>query len=244
MGESVEAESDLWKRWQNSRDPKARTLLAERYLPYARALAAKTYARRTHSEFEFEEYLHFAVVGMMESLDRYVPGGGAQFKTFATPRINGAILNGLSHLSERQQQLAFGRRLARERVDALKLESSLSSSAGPRLLQELSQVGIGLALGFLLEGTGMLVQEDARLPDNAYSHIEFRQLQARIWQLVEQLTEREAQVIHQHYLQRKNFDEVATALRLTKGRISQLHTQALTRLGKLIRAGRQCDVVL
>ncbi len=242
-GESAEAENDLWTRWHTAREAQARKLLAEQYLPYARALAAKIYARRTHSEFEFDEYLHFAVVGMMESLDQYIPGGGAHFKTFATPRINGAILNGLNQLSERQQQLAFCRRLARERVAALRLET-VSSAAGPQLLEELSQVGIGLALGFLLEGTGMFVRDDAQLPDNAYSHIELRQLQERIWQLVEQLTEREAQVIHQHYLQRKNFDEVATALRLSRGRISQLHAQALARLGKSIRAGSRCDVVL
>jgi RNA polymerase sigma factor FliA len=235
-------ERELWERWHEARDPGARALLADRYLPYARALAAKCYARRAHNEFEFNEYLHFAVVGMMESLDRYMPDRGAQFKTFATPRINGAILNGLDGLSERQQQIGLRRRLARERIESLKTESG-TLDRGHRLLQDLGDIGIGLALGFLLEGTGMLVDADDQLPDNAYAHIELRQLRERIWQLVKQLTEREAQVIHRHYFQRQNFEEIATDLVLTKGRISQLHRQGLVRIRRLAEASGNCNVV-
>lgn len=232
--EAIDAqdEDDLWRRWHDSRDATARALLSELYLPYARALAATIYSRRVHNEFEFNEYLHFAVVGMMEALDRYLPGRGAQFKTFATPRINGAILNGLDGLSERQQQIGLSRRMSRERVESLKAESA-ALDRGQKLLQELGDIGIGVALGILLEGTGMLVDAADRLPDNAYSHIELRQLRERIWQLVEQLTDREAQVINRHYRQQQSFDDIAVALQLTKGRISQLHRQALNRIRKL-----------
>jgi RNA polymerase sigma factor for flagellar operon FliA len=215
--------------------------LAERYLPYARALAAKCYARRAHGEFEFNEYLHFAVVGMMEALDRYLPDRGAQFKTFATPRISGAILNGLDGLSERQRQIGLRRRLARERVESLKTAST-TLDPGQKLLQELGDIGIGVALGFLLEGTGMLVDADDQLPDNAYSQIELRQLRERIWQLVEQLTEREGQVIRRHYLQRQDFNDIAAALQLTRGRISQLHRQGLARIRMLAETSGRCNV--
>ncbi|HVE53978.1 MAG TPA: sigma-70 family RNA polymerase sigma factor [Ramlibacter sp.] len=230
-------ERELWLRWRELRDPSAREALATLYVPYARALAAKTYSRRMHNEFEFDEYLHFGVVGMMEALDRYDPSRGAIFKTFATPRINGAILNGLEGLSERQQQIGMRRRLTQERVQSMK-ESGLSDDRGERLLRELSEIGIGLALGFLLDGTGMLAESEGHLPDNAYAHIEMRELRERIWQLVEQATPREAQVIRRHYLQQQSFDDIATALQLTKGRISQLHRQALERLRKLMGESR------
>lgn len=239
--EEPQDEADLWRRLRSSSDPAARTVLGERYLPYARALAAKCYARRAHGEFEFNEYLHFAVVGMMEALDRYVPDRGAQFKTFAMPRINGAILTGLESLSERQRQIGLRRRLARERVESLKAAST-TLDHGQKLLQELGDIGIGVALGFLLEGTGMVVDASDQLPDNAYSHIELRQLRERICQLVEQLTEREAQVIRRHYLQGQHFNDIAEALQLTNGRISQLHRQGLARIRKLAETSGSCDV--
>lgn len=233
-------EAALWQRWRAGRDEAARDLLATKYLSYARALAAKCYSRRVHNEFEFDEYFHFAVVGMMEALDRYDPDRGALFKTYATTRINGAILNGLNGLSERQQQIGLQHRLARERVESLKADEA-GRDAGQVLLQQLGDIGVGVALGFLLEGTGMLMGAEDGLPDNAYSHIELRQLRDRLWQMVEQLTEREAQVIRRHYLQQQPFDEIATALSLTRGRISQLHRQGLERMRKLLDAAR-CDV--
>jgi RNA polymerase sigma factor for flagellar operon FliA len=235
------SEDDLWERWTRQRDWSARAMLAERYLPYARALAARCFARRGHSEFEFNEYLHYAVIGMMESLDRYSVDRGAQFTTFAMTRINGAILNGLERLSERQQQIGFRRRLDRERLESLKADGV--SSHGQQLLKELSDIGLGLALGFLLEGTGMVLDPADQLPDNAYSQVELRQLREEIWRIVEQLTERETQVIQRHYLQQQSFDDIAKALQLTNGRISQLHTQGLKRLRKLLEASGRCTVV-
>lgn len=233
-------EEQLWVQWQRTGDAAVRQVLSERYLPYARALAAKSYARRVHNEFEFDEYFHFAVVGMMESFSRYVPQRGAQFKTFATPRMLGAILNGLDTLSERQQQVAFRRRLERERMDSLKALTR-APYQGQAQLQELVDIGIGVALGFLLEGTCMISPEEHSLPDNAYAPIELRQLQDWVVRLVDRLTDREAQVIRRHYFQQQAFEEIAQALQLTKGRISQLHRQGLERLRKLLKEDGACD---
>jgi RNA polymerase sigma factor for flagellar operon FliA len=236
------AEAQLWCLWHGQRDTAARQALAELYLPYARAMAARSYSRRVHNAFEFDEYFHFAVVGMMEALERYIPGGDAVFKTFATPRINGAILNGLETLSERQQQIGLARRLARERIESLHGEPDDARDPGQKLLRELGQIGVGLALGFLLEGTGMVAGIDDRLPDNAYGQIELRELRERLWLLVEQLTEREAQVFRRHYLQQVSFDQIAQSLELSKGRISQLHRQGIDRLRRLLQGPSGVDV--
>lgn len=225
-------EHALWVQWCDSRDESARDELSTYYLSYARALAARSYARRVHNEFEFAEYLHFAVVGMMEALERFKPDRGVLFKTFATPRINGAILNGLERLSERQQQVALRRRLARDRVESLSAQEP--ADQGDELLRQLADIGIGVALGFILEGTGMLTGAQETLPDNAYSDVETRQLGEQVWHLVDQLTDREAQVVRLHYQQQQSFDEIGMALQLTKGRISQLHRQALERLRKIV----------
>ncbi|MGE1005003.1 sigma-70 family RNA polymerase sigma factor [Ralstonia pseudosolanacearum] len=236
-----EDEMTLWSRLRTHGDAQARDALVAHYLPYARAQAATTYARRTHNAFEFDEYLQFAVVGLMESLERFDPAQGAQFKTFATPRIIGAMLNGLERLSEQQQQIGLRRRLAAERTASLAAEAS-SDGNTHKLLRELGEIGVGIALGIILEGTGMLVAEDDSLPDNAYSRVELRQLRQQIWRLVEHLTPRERDVIRLHYQQLKPFDEVAAELRLTKGRVSQLHQQGLKRLRAMATKQARCDI--
>jgi RNA polymerase sigma factor FliA len=51
-------------------------------------------------------------------------------------------------------------------------------------------------------------------------------------------------VIHGHYLQEQPFDEIAVLMGVSKGRVSQLHRQALVRLREILRAAPACDVSL
>jgi RNA polymerase sigma factor for flagellar operon FliA len=71
------------------------------------------------------------------------------------------------------------------------------------------------------------------LPDNAYSRVEMRQLSERLAESVESLSEQQRLVIHRHYFQQVPFDEIAVTMKLTKGRISQIHRAALMQLREL-----------
>jgi RNA polymerase sigma factor for flagellar operon FliA len=251
-----ELERELWRRWRSERDERAREQLIGHYLPYARVVAASYYRRRTHNEIEFAEYLQLASVGMVESLDRYDPALGAQFKTFAARRMHGAILNGLERLTEKQQQIAVRQRLRHERLQAIKAEAegarqSVSGAPNGRhaphaetLFRYLAEIGIGLALSHLLEGTGMVEGDRPACieGDRHYQNIELKQLRSNVRALVDQLSGQERTVIHYHYLQEHEFDEIAQMLGVTRGRVSQIHRKALTRLRDQLGAQRRCDV--
>ena len=239
--DAADDEAALWRRWIDGADGEARTALAHRYVAYARAVAAKMYGRRRNDEIEFDEYRQLAMVGLLESIDRYMPDRGARFTTFAMPRIRGAILNGLEHLTERQQQIAFRRRVLAERTGSL-VSESFSPDPTRRLLAELEAIGVGVALGFLLEGTGMVVDPGRGLPDGAYAQVELRQVHEQLWGMVERLTDREREIIELHYRRLRRFEEIAEMLHLSKGRISQLHRQAIMRLRDLISKAERCDV--
>lgn len=238
----LDDEAGLWRRWCEQGDTGAREILIGHYLSYARALAAQMYGRRSIDEFEFDEYMQFATVGLLEAVDRYDATRGILFKTFATTRINGAMLTGLSTLSERQQQIAMRRRMADERVKSLHADPLASDPE--RLLRELAEIGVGLALGFALEGSGMLASADASVTDNTYTRLELRQFQQQIAYLCRRLTEREQAVIQKHYMQQISFEEIASQLQITKGRVSQLHAQGLKRLRTMLLQVDPCDVTL
>lgn len=234
-------EATLWDRWRASADPAARTQLVERYMSYATALAAKAYARRASDQVEFDDYRQYAMVGLLEAVERYEPDRRAKFTTFATSRIQGAILNGLERLTERQQQVAFRRRNLAERTASF-VPESLGVDPTERLLSQLEEIGVGVALGFILEGTTMVAAPDAATVHAAYAHVELRQVSERVWEMVKLLTERERGIIQMHYRDGRPFDEIAEGLGLTKGRISQLHRQAVLRLRELIARSERCDV--
>jgi RNA polymerase sigma factor for flagellar operon FliA len=240
---SLENEAGLWERWRRDGDAAARDAIARHYISYSRALAARIYARRARDEFDFEEYAQLATVGLMESVDRFDPGRGVQFKSYATHRIVGAILSGLTSLSERQQQIQLRRRIAHERVESLR-EAAADAASPEDQLRALAEIGVGLALGIILEGTGMIHDEEGAAPDNTYTGVELRQFRDGLAQAIERLTERERDVIRLHYLQGLAFGDIARDLGLTQGRVSQLNRQGLSRLRRLLREADRGNVTL
>ena len=210
-------------------------------MPFARRLAGRIYARRPHDEVQFDEYEQFAMVGLLEAVERYAPDAGAAFRTFAFPRIQGAIMNGLARLTERQQQMAQRRHAAAERAESF-MPEPLSLERTEELLSELGEIGVGLALGFILEGDGLYPEPQSEPGADPYAQFELRQVHQQLWKMVGRLTERERGIIEMHYKQSRRFEEIARVLGVGKSRVSQLHRQAIVRLRDLISKAEQCDV--
>jgi RNA polymerase sigma factor for flagellar operon FliA len=220
-------------------DAHARGRLIEAYLPFARIMAAKLYAARVEYDVEFEDYLQYATVGLIESVDRFDPAFGTLFKTFAAHRIQGAIVNGLEHLSEKRTQVATRRRVAAERRDCA---AAALDADGVDLFQQLADVAVSLALGFALEETFDEGLSDGAGPGQPYGALEMVQLRSRLLALVAGLPQRERLVIKSHYLHHVPFNLIADTMGITKGRVSQIHRDALDRLRNAMRAMRACDV--
>jgi len=261
LEDASRAENALWRRWHGESDIVARDELIRTFLPFARVIAASTYAQRTHDDIAFDEYLQLSSVGLIEAVDRYDPAGGAQFKTFAAHRMRGAVLNGLKNLTEKNQQIALRIRLRKERVTEIKsaaredeaiphvAEDPTSPKAQDALLRFLTDVGIGLALSILLEDTGMVLAQDpadrpvAPSPEIVYfQKTGIMRLQDQLRELVDRLTDQERRVVRYHYYQELPFDEISVAMEVTRGRVSQLHRQAIAKLRKLVAKGPPCDV--
>ncbi|WP_307617508.1 sigma-70 family RNA polymerase sigma factor [Variovorax boronicumulans] len=254
----------LWVRWRRDQDEVAREQLIRHYLPYARMVAATVYGRRTHNDVEFDDYLQLARVGLLEAVDRFELGQGAQFKTFAAMRVQGAVLNGLTRLTEKNQQISVHVRLRQERLEAIKdaaagesteeghrgsTTASTSSRGADKLFKYLAGVGIGLALGVLLEDTGMVDAEafdgNGHVPSPEVSYFrkaEIVQLRTVLRDLLAQLSDQQRTVIRHHYLQEIPFGEIAMRMGVTRGRVSQLHRQGLLRLRELLSKDARCDV--
>lgn len=238
-------EGALWQKLHDGGDGDARARLLEMHLPYAKVVAAAYYSRRYHDEIEFGDYLQLASLGMIEALDRYDPHRGVQFRTFAARRMHGSILNGLERFTEKQQQIAARQRLRQERVQDVKSMAGVDGSAAApqdaeQLLRFVSEVGIGLALCWMLEGTGMVESADSHL-EPFYRNVALRQLTERLVHAIDELPPQEKAVVRGHYLQEQPFDHIAEAMHLTKGRISQIHKQALQHLRFLVRDDADWD---
>jgi len=68
------------------------------------------------------------------------------------------------------------------------------------------------------------------VPDETYVALERVQAQRQLVNVVERLPAPERRVVFTHYFQLHTFEEIASDLGLTKGRVSQLHHAALRRI--------------
>ena len=61
---------------------------------------------------------------------------------------------------------------------------------------------------------------------------------------VERLPERERDLVTRHYFGQREFQSIAQDLGITKGRVSQLHAQALARIRQLLGSTSDVDFSL
>jgi RNA polymerase sigma factor FliA len=216
--DSSDEVASLWQALHASQATEARERLIIRYSPFARAVASRLYGTRSDDSTPFDDYLQYARVGLIEALDRYDAELGASFETFSSYRIRGAILSGLTRETEVRAQRNHWRERTAERGESL--VSGAFENPESVTLDEFVQLAVGLAIGLMLE-------DPASSP---YGATELAQLRARARALVEELPPREREVMRRHYYEGQEFQEVAGVLKVTKGRVSQLHSRALERL--------------
>ncbi|WP_148042278.1 sigma-70 family RNA polymerase sigma factor [Pseudomethylobacillus aquaticus] len=221
--------SAIWEAFLRERSGQARETLIQQYSSFANMLAAKLYANRQVDHIEFDEFRQHALVGLMESIDRYDPMHGASFETFAAHRIKGAILTGVEKYCERQEQISARARLRKERMQQLLL-SVAEANTDPNPFMRLVDIALGTAIGYMLDDSGMYQSGQEVQEHNVYRSHELRDLIRVVDRLVTTLPEAEEKVIRYHYFQQVRFDHIAERMQISKGRVSQIHHRALRRL--------------
>ena len=82
-----ETERLLLVRYHELGDLAAREELVERFLPLARDLAL----RYTYTDEPFDDLLQVASLGLIKAIDRFEPGRGTKFTSYAAPTILGEL---------------------------------------------------------------------------------------------------------------------------------------------------------
>jgi RNA polymerase sigma factor for flagellar operon FliA len=241
--EPAEDEMDRarWREFASTRTATLRSELIQRYIGLAKISAARLYQRRVDNSVPFADYLQYARVGLVEAIDHYDPGREVPFEAFSSYRIKGAVLNGLESESELAAQRAFWSRRARDRFESLKSHETQGDRRAS--LEELVSLTVGLALSHVIEhDEGEVIDES--LAANPYAVTELAQLRRAVHSLLPALPERERELIRRHYEEHVEFQQIAAEWGVTKGRVSQLHAQALQRLRQMLGMKPKVDRTL
>jgi RNA polymerase sigma factor FliA len=228
--------AQLWTEFGTSRSANVRERLFVVYLPFAKRIARRRYHGGRTADIELQDLVQLASTGLLEAIDRFDPDQGTVFEAFASRRINGAVLDGLSRMSELRQQVSHRHRLKAERTRSL-VSADADKLPDDEAMRAFIDAAVGLAIGFILEGSGP-GQGDGPvdMAPNGYESLAWRETVTSVVRAMSHLPEREQAVIRYHYFEGMIFDQIGALMSITKGRVSQLHKSAIQRLrGRLDR---------
>lgn len=218
----------LWGRWREGREIAARNALVLKYSPWARMVARDVYMRVHSLGDAWRDCVQNALIGLLEAMDRFDPGRGIKFETYARYRVRGAVFNGLRTLRE---SLAQGSRACDQTSTMLDRVESLDDGATSDPLEAFVAMTVGLGLGFLLEAKSFPGRQGSV---DAYAELEKEEFSTAVIEGIQQLGKRDQAIVTLHYFHHVPFVDIALQLGVTKGRVSQLHKRALERLRAML----------
>lgn len=216
----------------------------EAYIPLVRRLAHFLVARLPPS-VQIEDLIQAGMIGLLDAMSRFEDGMGAQFETYATQRIRGAMLDELRKSDWMPRSV---RQTQRKVDDAMKLAERQQGRAPTEAeVAEAMAVDLSTYQGMLYEARGaqLLYFDDMDSNEESADYFERhlgdveadpevklseQRFREGVVQGIERLPEREKLVMGLYYEQDLNFKEIAAVLGVTELRICQLHSQAISRL--------------
>ena len=217
--------------------------LVQRFVPLVKRIAYHLMARLPAS-VQFEDLVQNGMIGLLDALDRYQEGFGAQFETYATQRVRGAMLDGLRE----NDWLPRGLRRELRRIEAaisqlehehgrVPSESELADALGmtladyQRTLQDARGHQIVYFDDFAGEGDEDFLERHFTDNDADPANIlEDRDLRQALVGAIGRLPEREKLMMGLYYEQELNLREIGEVMGVTESRVCQLHSQAIARL--------------
>lgn len=209
---------------------------------------ARQVSRAVGPSVELDELRSFGREGLFDAARRFDPAREVPFRGYASFRVRGAIIDGvrstarlprrvherLNGLSAAQQTSAG----AFEDTCTPKQAAVAPTSADQALGQHLAAMATAMALGLVAP---VAQGEDgektaADLTEDPEAIVGRKELSGLLRDAIAELPEQEAMLVRRHYLEGDRFDQVAAELGLSKSWASRLHTRAIQKLTKRLRA--------
>lgn len=234
QADAANEEERLWRSLSGDRSGEAREKLFAIHARFARNIGRRTCRERNYGDIDLPDVDQAAYSGLIQAIDRFDPDRGIAFRSFAASRVAGEVIDAISRMSEMREQISWRHRVRSERIRSMSPDDSEALST-EQALEALVEIAVGLAVGFMLEGTSLYQDEEAAVAPNAYESAAWNDMRASLRACLDILPDRDRAILRHHYFDGMAFEQIAKLQRLSKGRISQLHRSALGKLRKTMR---------
>jgi RNA polymerase sigma factor FliA len=239
---------DLWTRYKDERDEKAREQLVLAYAPLVKYVAGRM-SSGLPSHVEEADLISYGLLGLIAAIERFEPEREIKFETFAITRIKGSIIDELRSLDWVPRSVRTKAREI-EKVNA-RLEHQLQRAPADQEMATALGMSVDEFQESLVRITGSSVValdelwtvsdasgdqvslldtiEDPHAVDPA-AEVDTTDTRDRLAGAIAALPEREKLVVALYYYENLTLREIGDVLGVTESRVSQLHTKAVLRL--------------
>ena len=237
----------LWAEYKAGGALEARERLILHYSPLVKFVAGRV-AAGLPQNIEQSDLASYGLFGLIDAIDKFDPGRGFKFETYAISRIKGAIIDELRSIDwvprsvrakARAVERAYSKlenELRRAPTDAeVAGELDMTEDELAQVLSQISFVGL-VALDEIISAGGSgeggttvgdTVADTANDPVEAFELDEMKHMLADV---INRMPDRERLVLTLYYYEGLTLLEIGEVLGVTESRVSQIHTKAILQL--------------
>ncbi len=219
------------------------------HIPLVKKIAHQIKAKLP-ANVEEDDLIQAGMIGLIDALQRFENTQQAQFETYATIRIRGAILDELRNMDWLPRTVRDNMRKIEKAISELQRLTQRHPTEA-EIAQQLN-LSISDYQKFLTENSGhqLLYIEDFQNDENGDHFLERFQskqnddplkelleqgFQAALVNAIDVLPEREKLLMSLYYQEELNLKEIGAILGVTESRVSQIHSQAIGRIRSILK---------
>lgn len=219
-----------------------------KYAPLVKQIAERV-AVRLPPIISKDELIGPGVMGLFDAIDKFDSTRGIKFRTYASLRIKGAILDELRKMDWISRSV---RRNINKIEDAVRI-LELKLDREPKDDEIAEQLGLDMDSYYKMisrsRGVSLLSLDELMSDDTTsrlnkqvadepspFDELKIREVKKIISKALAALSEKEQLVMSLYYYNELTLREIASVLNLTESRISQIHSKAIVRLRIKLKA--------
>lgn len=238
----------VWQTYKATGNPKLRQELTLRYLGLVKYVVRKM-IKSYPPAIEEQDLYHIGTLGLVEALDRFNLEYGIKFETYAIPRIKGSIIDELRKLDWIPRSLRNKTNMYKEKTVELEqkfsgsyTDADVSNGLGikqddlnnwKRDMNSLNMLSLDRPID---DSNSQNLYDMIEIDEETYADnfIEEEEMRKVLLEAVKQLPEKTRLAITLYYYEKLTFKEIGKILNVSESRISQIHSETMTKLKKSI----------
>ena len=233
---------ELWEKYSRRKTAAVKKDLVLSYMNLVK-YAARAINLPSKCVFDTDDLMSIGIIGLVEAIERFDPKRGVKFETFASQRIRGVMLDEIRKVDWLPRSVRDKYKKAFKSLSELDMDSVNGEKYARAINMSISE--FEQIKGYLANAEAVsltrVIGEDMTLEDvigsdsEVIEQFEDEELKEHLVKSLKQLADRERVVVTLYYYEELTFKEIGKVLGISESRVSQIHSEVISKLKEQFR---------